>query len=152
MEWFRGATCEEIIALRLDYDDDVLECVEAVAREADIKAGAVVSGIGTLKTARLHWITTTGFPSVDEFRDFEGPYEIASISGIIANHKPHLHTCISDLQNTYAGHLEPGCKVMYLAELVIVKFGNMALDRFPHPETGVNQLKRASPSAGSVVA
>lgn len=143
MEWFRAGTCEEVIALRLDYDDDVLECVEAVAREADIRAGAVVSGIGTLKKARLHWITRTDFPSVDEFRDFEGPYEIASISGIIANHKPHLHTCISDLKGTYAGHVEPGCKVMYLAELVIVKFANMSLERLPHPETGVSQLKRA---------
>ena len=143
MEWFRQGTCGEIIALRLDYDDDVLECVEALAREADIEAGAVISGIGTLKAARLHWITTTGFPSVDEFRNLEGPYEIASISGIIANHKAHLHTCISDLQQTYAGHLEPGCIVLYLAELVIVKFDNMALDRFPDPATGIRQLKSA---------
>jgi predicted DNA-binding protein with PD1-like motif len=144
MEFFREGTCSEIIALRLDYDDDVLKCVEAVAREADIRAGAVISGIGTLKAARLHWITTTTHPSVDEFRDFEGPYEIASISGIIADHKPHLHTCISDLKGTYDGHLEPGCKVMYLAELVIVKFGDMALGRFAHPETGTSLLRRVA--------
>lgn len=143
MEWFRGATCEEMIALRLDPDEDVLESVEALARAADIEAGAVISGMGTLKAARLHWVTTTGYPPVEEFREYACPLEIASISGIIASHKPHLHTCLSDTSQTYAGHLEPGCKVLYLAELVVVKFGNMTLDRIPHPEWGTPMLKRA---------
>jgi hypothetical protein len=145
MEWFRQGTCEELIPLRLDPDDDVLGSVTALAADADIRAGAVISGIGTLKAARLHWVTTTGYPPVEEFRDFEGPYEIASISGIIANHRPHLHICISDTAQTYAGHLEPGCIVLYLAELVIVKFGNMALDRLPHPQKGTPMLRRAAP-------
>jgi hypothetical protein len=142
MEWFRGGTCAEVIALRLDPGDDVLKSVAALAAEADIRAGAVVSGMGTLKAARLHWVTTTGYPAVEEFRDFACPLEIAGISGIIADHRPHLHTCISDTAQTYAGHLEPGCTVLYLAEIVVVKFGGIALERVPHPEKGTPMLRR----------
>jgi len=143
MELFTGGSIAEVLAVRLDQGEDVLESLSAIARERDIHTGVVISGIGTLDRARVHHITHTGYPSTDAFVEYEGPIELLSIDGIIADHTPHLHTCISIKETTYMGHLEPGCRVLYLAEIAIARLDGMRLCRRPHPDTGVNQLRTA---------
>ena len=143
MDIFRGGTVSEIIALRLDQGEDVLESISEAARKLDIHTGVIVSGIGTLDRARMHHITHTGYPSVDEFVEYEGPIELLSIDGIIADHVPHLHTCISIEETTYMGHLEPGCRVLYLAEIAIARLDDLRLRRRKNPETGISQLQLA---------
>lgn len=65
--------------------------------------------------------------------------ELASIDGIIADGVPHLHTVVSDHEKAYAGHLEPGCRVLYLAEIVIMELEGDALTRIKN-EKGINEL------------
>ena len=141
MELFPGGRVTEVIAMRLDQGEDVLASIEAAAREHDIHTGVVVSGIGTLDRARLHYITHTGYPSKDEFAEYEGPIELLSMDGMIADYVPHLHTCISMKDKTYMGHLEPGCRVLYLAEIAIARLEGVRLCRRPDPDTGVNKLQ-----------
>jgi len=143
MHIFRGGAVSEIIVLRLDQGDDVLDSISQAARKLDVHTGVVVSGIGTLDRARLHHITHTGYPSVDEFVTYEGPLELLSIDGIIAEYTPHLHTCVSIKEATYMGHLEPGCRVLYLAEIAIARVENLRLRRLPNPETKISQLHPA---------
>jgi predicted DNA-binding protein with PD1-like motif len=143
MEVFSGGHVSEVISMRLDQGEDVLAAIEAVARDRELHTGVVVSGIGTLDHARLHYITHTGYPPKDEFVEYEGPIELLSMDGIVAEHVPHIHTCISIKDRTYAGHLEPGCRVLYLAEIAIARLEHVRLCRRPHPETGVNQLQSA---------
>lgn len=141
MQVVPGGHVAEVIALRLDQGEDVLASVERAAREHETHTGVVISGIGTLDRARLHYITHTGYPSKNEFVDYEGPIELLSIDGIIADFKPHLHTCISIKDRTYMGHLEPGCRVLYLAEIAIAKIEGIRLARRKNPETGIDQLQ-----------
>ncbi len=141
MDVFPGGTIAEVISLRLDRGEDVLASVERIARERDVHTGIVLSGIGTLDKARLHYITHTGFPPSNEFVDYEGPIELLSIDGIIADFTPHLHTCISIKDQTYMGHLEPGCRVLYLAEIAIARLQGVRLTRRRHPETNVSHLQ-----------
>jgi predicted DNA-binding protein with PD1-like motif len=143
MDVFPGGRITETIALRLDQGEDVLASIEKAAKQNDLHTGVVVSGIGTLDRARLHHITHTGYPPKDEFVEYEGPIELLTIDGIIAEYKPHLHTCISIKDKTYMGHLEPGCRVLYLAEIAIARVEGLRLCRRPHPDTGVNQLRVA---------
>ena len=143
MEVFEGGRIAEVISLRLDRGEDVLESIAAVAKEKDIHTGVVLSGIGTLERARLHHITHTGYPSENAFVEYEGPIELLSIDGLIADHVPHLHTCISIKEQTYMGHLEPGCRTLYLAEIAIARLEGVRLCRRPHAETGVSQLRPA---------
>jgi len=143
MKLFTGGRVAEVFALRLDKGEDVLEAISGIACERDIHTGVVISGIGTLDRARLHHITHTGFPPEDRFVTYEGPIELLCIDGIIADHTPHLHTCISIEEQTYMGHLEPGCRVLYLAEIAIAKIEGMKLVRRQNPETGINQLGAA---------
>ena len=143
MDVFAGGRITEVIALRLDRDEDVLASVAKVAKDRDIHTGVIISGIGTLDRARLHHITHTDYPPKDAFVEYEGPIELLSIDGIIADYVPHLHTCISIKETTYMGHLEPGCRVLYLAEIAIGRLAGVRLCRRQHPETGVNQLHTA---------
>jgi len=144
MEVFSGGRLGEVIALRLDRGEDVLGAIEALAKEQDIHTGIVLSGIGTLDQACLHHITHTGYPSIDQFVQYEGPIELLSVQGIIADYAPHLHTCISIKEQTYMGHLEPGCRVLYLAEIAVARLGGVRLRRVENPDTGTKQL-RAEP-------
>jgi predicted DNA-binding protein with PD1-like motif len=141
MEVFPGGRISEVVAVRLDRGDDVLASLERVAREQDIHTGVIISGIGTLDKARLHYITHTGFPSENRFVEHEGPIELVSVDGIIADHMPHLHTCISVGDDTYMGHLEPGCRVLYLAEIAIARADGLRLTRRTNEETGISQLR-----------
>jgi predicted DNA-binding protein with PD1-like motif len=141
MEVVPGGHVAEVIALRLDQGEDVFASIERVAREHETHTGVVISGIGTLDRARLHYITHTGYPSRNEFVEYEGPIELLSIDGIIADFTPHLHTCISIKDRTYMGHLEPGCRVLYLAEIAIARIEGIRLARRKNPETGIDQLQ-----------
>ena len=141
MEYHHGPGIAEVIALRLDEGDDIQACVEQVARERHLQGGAVISGIGTLKRARLHMVQTTGYPPREGFLDLTGPIEVSAIHGIIANGQPHLHITIADHEGqAYAGHLEPGCVTLYLCEIVIVWFADLPLQRVRNSETGISQL------------
>ena len=125
---FSGVT--SVIALGIAPGEMLLETVEAAVKEHDIKNGAVVSGIGTTKVARMHHIEHDRFPPEDRIYLIEKPLEVSSISGIIADGKPHLHMTVGYRDEwSVAGHVEPGCEVLYLAELVILKFNGLALDR-----------------------
>ena len=143
MDVFPGGGVTEVIVVRLDQGEDVLASIEEIAHECDLHTGVVLSGIGTLDQATLHHITHTGYPPKDQIVQYEGPIELLSIDGIIAHYGPHLHTCISIADKTYAGHLEPGCRVLYLAEIAIGKLDGLLLTRRRNPETNVSQLARA---------
>lgn len=106
--------------IRLDKDDMLLESIEKVILDCNIDNAVVVSGIGTLSDARIHMITTTDYPAVEAYPEWHDvPIELCAVSGIIANGEPHLHIVFSDNKGTYSGHLEHGCRTLYLCELVI---------------------------------
>ena len=140
MKVFTQDKVGRIFILRLDQGDFVLESINELIERENIKNGEVVSAIGTLDYCTLHMVMTTGYPPVEHFEKWEDkPLELASIDGIIADGVPHLHTVISDHEKAYAGHLEPGCRVLYLAEIVIMELEGDALTRIKN-EKGINEL------------
>jgi len=75
-------------------------------------------------------VTTTGYPAVEHFERWENkPLELSSISGLIANGEPHLHAVVADTEKAYSGHLENGCRILYLGEIVIMELKSMDLAR-----------------------
>lgn len=111
--------------LHLVKGDDVLECLRQMLREKGIRNGILLSGIGTLNACRMHGVITPELPAKDDFFGWEGiPIELAGLSGIIADYEPHLHmvvTLYGEERKTYCGHIEPGCRVLCLAELAILE-------------------------------
>lgn len=120
----------EVIAIGLEPGEMLLESIKEAIVKNDIQNGVVVSGIGTLKTCQLHHITHTNFPSTNEYYTIEKPLELVSISGAIADGEPHLHVVVSYKdKKVYSGHLENDSEVLYLAEVVILKFNDLKMTR-----------------------
>ncbi|HEQ72362.1 MAG TPA: DNA-binding protein [Spirochaetia bacterium] len=110
--------------------DLLLEKIEEAIAKHNIENGAVISGIGTLKTCRLHYVKHTEFPPVNVFYTLSEPLELLSINGLIINGQPHLHIAVSKgEEKTWGGHLEHGSEVLYLAEIAILEFEGLSAER-----------------------
>ena len=123
-----GAT--EVVVIALEPGELLLESIREAVRRCGIKSGAVVSGIGTLKTCRMHYINDVTFPPADTIFSLEKPLELLSINGLIADGEPHLHIVVSCGSNeVYAGHLEEASEVAYLAEIAVLAFNDLTMAR-----------------------
>ena len=131
----------QIIIVALEPGELLLESICEAVRRHDIRNGAVVSGIGTLKTCHMHYITHTDFPPKDKFFKLEKPLELVSVSGLIADGQPHLHIVVSCGEDeVWAGHLEPESEVAYLAEIGILKFNDLEMVRRKDETRGIKLL------------
>jgi len=140
MKSFLAESKGKVHLLRLDTGDDLLACVNALIAERGIENAVVVSGIGTFDRCVLHMVTTTGFPAVEHFARWEDKaLELASVDGIVAGGVPHLHAVVSDTQSTWAGHVEPGCRILYLGELALLEIDAPGLRRIANAR-GINEL------------
>ena len=120
----------EMIVVGLGPDEMLLESLKKAIAEKGIRNAAVVSGAGTLKSCRMHYVDHTGFPPKDVFTAIEGPLELVALSGVIADGEPHLHVVVSMKdQPARAGHLEDGSQVLYLAEVAILVCESLAMAR-----------------------
>jgi len=134
----------QLVVLSFDPGELLLEGIREGIRRYDIQNGIVISGIGTLKTCRMHYVNHTGFPPEDVFYQLDKPLELVSVSGIIANGEPHLHITVGCRQEgVWAGHLEDGSEVLYLAEIAILKCNGMRMVREKDPRWGIRLLKPA---------
>ena len=130
MNIMKGTGTSEVIVLGLQPGELLLESIIKAIDQHDIRNGMVVSGIGTLKSCTMHYINHVEFPPSDSLFRLEGPLELLSVSGVIANKEPHLHVVVSCKdENVHGGHLEPGSEVAYLAEIVIIKADYLQMER-----------------------
>ena len=144
MEYFSTLEWGRTFILRLDRGDYVLESILELINKEGIRDAVVVSGIGSLDECVIHMVTGTEVPYQEYFKRWSNqPLELASLSGLIINGQPHLHTVVSDTVSACAGHLEKGCRILCLGEIVITELKNANFARIPNPPMGVSQLKRA---------
>lgn len=116
--------------LHLTRGDDVLQCIRAEVQRVGIQTGVVLSGIGSLSSARYHYIDSTAEKPNDVFEEIRRPLELVSVQGLIIQGKPHLHALFSDLgRHCLAGHLEEGCEVLYVAEFCILETAHLPIER-----------------------
>jgi predicted DNA-binding protein with PD1-like motif len=107
----------------------ILENIENEIKRLGIKTGAVVSGIGSARKIVYHRIASLADDPVNEFITVEGPTEIGAIQGLIIDGEPHLHITCCGREAAFAGHMEHGCQVQYLAEICIVEIKDADLTR-----------------------
>ncbi len=124
-----------IVFTVLEPGDLVLESIKEAARQADIHTGVLMTGIGSLSKARIHTVLTNTNPVEELYLDIDGPLEVSNFNGLIAAYEPHIHITMVDPQmKIYAGHLEPGCTILTLAEFSILRIPDLRLHRHPLPE------------------
>ncbi len=128
--------------LALERDECLLESVEKVVKDYEIDSAVVTSGIGTLSRFHYHRVTNVGAAGENEFLVVEGPLELLSTQGTIAGGAIHLHAVCSDLERVYCGHVEDGCKALYVLEVSIQEIPGARLTREPVAETGRRMLRQ----------
>ncbi|RJS87694.1 DUF296 domain-containing protein [Candidatus Bathyarchaeota archaeon] len=144
MKYFSTDKIGRIFILSLHPGDYILESIKELVEKESVKDAIVVSAIGTLDEYEMHYVLTTGFPPQNKFEHWKDkPLELAHIGGIIADGEPHLHVVVSDSEKAYAGHLEKGCRVLYLAEIVIIEVKGLNLKRI-RGEDRIQRLTRIS--------
>ena len=140
MRVFTGDKLGKVHVLRIDAGEYLLESIEEFIKAKNINNAVVISAIGTLDYCVMHMVTTTGFPPQEYFRKWDDePLEISSIDGIIADGSAHFHMTVSDEKIACAGHLEPGCRILYLCEVVIAEMDGFNFRREKN-ERNINQL------------
>lgn len=120
---------------RLRSGQDLFDAIEAFVKEKRIEAGCVLSGVGSLTHAAIR-LANREFTS-----QYEGYFEIVSMTGTVSIHGSHLHISVSDGDGkTVGGHFESGCKIYTTAEIVIAVFEDVIYKREFAEDSGYDEL------------
>jgi hypothetical protein len=109
---------------RLKPGQDLFDSIETFVADNNIEAGCVLSSVGSLTHAILR------LANCSTFNEYEGHFEIVSITGTVSTNGSHIHVSISDGDGvTIGGHLVSGCKIYTTAEIVIAEFDDVIYKR-----------------------
>ena len=107
-------------AFRLKPGHDLFDEIERFIAEHEIQAGCVLCSVGSLTYAIIR-LANHKFLS-----EYDGHFEIVSLTGTVSINGSHLHISISDGDGqTIGGHLVAGCKIYTTAEIVIAAFDDV---------------------------
>ena len=125
----------QAFTFRLKAGQDLLDEIETVVGEKNIEAGCVLSAVGSLTHATLR------LADREYYSEYEGHFEIVSMTGTVSVHGSHLHISISDgAGKTIGGHLVPGCKIYTTAEMVLGIFEDVVYRREYAEDSGYDEL------------
>ncbi len=125
----------ENYTFRLKPEQDLFDSIESFVKQKNIEAGCVLSGVGSLTHVTLR-LANREFHS-----EYEGHFEIVSITGVVSVHGSHLHISVSDGDGkTIGGHLASGCKIYTTAEIVIAVFTDVIFKRELADDSGYEEL------------
>lgn len=153
MQLFRGGTAVEVIAVRVDAGEDLLATLNQVVNDTQIAAGVILSGGGNLEHMHLEVPANLLWPPTVFAIEKQGPGLIISAQGHIANGYPELFLTVARRNETHAGKVMSGTRVLHYAEFTVLRVGNTRWTRVGHPQTGVPQLQAiaAAPAASTVM-
>lgn len=126
----------KVFALRLKPNQDLRRSLKNFAQENNIKAGFILTAIGSLKQATIR------FANQEVSTVLNDKFEIISLNGTVANTGVHLHIAIADQTGkTIGGHLDDGCVIYTTAEIVIGASEEFRFMRTVDRETGYKELE-----------
>ena len=109
---------------RLKPGQDLFDSIEAFIADKKIEAGCVLSSVGSLTHATLRLANRSAY------NEYEGHFEIVSMTGTVSMNGSHIHVSISDGDGvTIGGHLVSGCKIYTTAEIVLAVFDDVVYKR-----------------------
>lgn len=125
----------KIHAFRLKRGADLKKGILNYASQSGIKAGAILTCVGSLSRATIRMANAT------VTNDYEKAFEIVSLVGTLGNNSAHLHISLSDAYGAcIGGHLKDNCIVATTAEIVIGEFEEYSFTREQDKESGYDEL------------
>ena len=123
------------LPLRLQPGVDLRRALEAAVANQGCEAGFVVSGIGSLGTARLR------LAAAAQMLELDGALEVLTLAGSVAVNGSHLHASLADDHGrVLGGHLGYGCLVRTTAEVLLALLPQWHFSREPDAATGYDEL------------
>ena len=120
----------------LDGQDVMIEIVKFV-KENDVKAGVILSAVGSLRKSNIR------VPIIDGEVKYINPenLEIDNLHGTVSTDSVHLHIAVSNIDGlVMGGHLKEGCIVRTTCELVIGVLDDVEFKREADSTTGFDEL------------
>lgn len=126
----------KIFALRLKPDQDLRQSLKTFAKDQNIKAGFILTAIGSIKQATIR------FANQSDSTVLNDKFEIISLNGTLAITGIHLHIAIADKEGKIiAGHLDDDCIIYTTAEIVIGASEEFSFIRTIDKQTGYKELE-----------
>ena len=123
-------------AFRLHRGDDLLLSIRAYALEHNLRAGAILSGVGCVTRAVLR--DASGVTT----HELCGRYEIVSITGTVSAARTHLHIALAgENMQVLGGQLCEGTIVNTTCEVVLIELDGVTFSKEFDPQTRYNELK-----------
>ena len=127
---------------RLKPGEDLYDSITRMATRNGPASHAVVTCVGSLTLCRVRLAGASA--SQQEFLEINGPLEIVSLVGTIADDRAHLHISVADGKGEVkGGHLVTGSKVETTAEVVLVDLRSslgIVMTRERDESTGFREL------------
>lgn len=109
---------------RLKPQQDLFDSIEEFVKQNNIEAGCVLSSVGSLTHATLR------LANREYYNEYNGHFEIVSMTGTVSIHGSHIHIAISDGNGvTIGGHLVSGCNIYTTAEIVLLELDDVVYKR-----------------------
>ena len=122
-------------AFRLAPEQDVKKSILDFAKQNKIKAGCILSVVGSLKQLNVR------FANQPVGTRLKGYYEVVSMSGIFSDSSSHIHIAVSDdTGRTTGGHLLEDSLVYTTLEVVVGELSEYEFSREKDPTYGQNEL------------
>lgn len=126
----------KVFPLRLKPNQDLRQSLKNFANQENIKAGFILSAIGSLKQAKIRFANQSDSILLIE------KFEILSLNGTIATSGVHLHIAISDKQGKIiGGHLDNECIIYTTGEIIIGTTEQFIFNRTIDEQTGYKELE-----------
>ncbi|MEQ1588168.1 MAG: PPC domain-containing DNA-binding protein [Cyclobacteriaceae bacterium] len=132
----------KVTAIRLTPHQDLKKALTDFAVKSKIKAGFVVTCVGSLEQVNLR------FANQDTGNLMRGYFEILSLVGTFSDSSAHLHLSVADSTGqTWGGHLLDESLIYTTAELVIgelteVEFERIVDSTYGYKELSIKQKKK----------
>ncbi|MGP6220215.1 PPC domain-containing DNA-binding protein [Caldiplasma sukawensis] len=126
-----------IIYAKLEYEKDIFEELENLVKEAGIKNGMIISGIGAGYSMDIGYFKDGKY----EREVYKNQMEITSFSGSISEDEPrfHIHINLARQDHTIIGGHLFGGKIRPLLELTILETG-VAFGRKMNEKSNLKEL------------
>jgi len=131
---------KKIHVFRIKPEQELIAEISRYCDEHQISSGIVIGIIGSLRNAKLNYLTK--LPGKYQGIDYQGPLEIVCAQGSIAlkDNSPiiHIHIQLSQQDTCHGGHLVTA-KVFSTAEVTIGELDYQLLRQLDN-YTGLNEL------------
>ena len=126
-------------AFRLPPGADLRAGLERLVAAQGLRAGCIVTCVGSLSRARLRAPGAAGEP--EALLTWDEPLEIVSLAGTLGPDGLHVHASLTRRDGTcVGGHLVSGCTEHTTAALVIGELTEVEFRRRLDPATGYAEL------------